>query len=104
MGVDSRTHRACVCTRSLGAGPPRSPLTANLFTRATPASPGRRVGTEENTLSNQRVPDKLPHVSAEQWLMGQEAAGQTTTDGRTRAPLHVAAMTTMLRLRFKQIQ
>lgn len=82
MGVDSRTHPAFVCTRSLRAVPTCSPLTASLFTRATPASPGRRVGTEENTLSNQCVPDKLPHVSAERWLVGQEAAGQTSTDGR----------------------
>lgn len=104
MGVDSRTHPAFVCTRSLRAVPTCSPLTASLFTRATP--PGRRVGTEENTLSNQCVPDKLPHVSAERWLVGREAAGQTSTDGQEEGreiPLHVPALTTMLRLRFKKI-
>lgn len=98
MGVDrqGRAPNVCLHTVPLSIFPPIPPLTANLFTRATPGSAGRHVRTEEYTVSNQHVPDKLPQVGAERWVVGQEAAGQTTTEGREEArdEFHIPLLTT----------
>lgn len=96
VAVDRPGRAPCVClhTVPLSIFPPIPPLTANLFTRATAASAGRHVRTEENTVSNQHVPDKLPQVGAERW-----AVGQTTTEGREegRDEFHIPLLTTMRR-------
>lgn len=80
------------------------PLSPRAFTRVPPAAVERHMQTEENTLGNQDVPDKLPQVRAEVWALDGAVGSRTNKrrgqEGRMRAPFHIPALTTALRLNF----
>lgn len=100
--VDCRSANVTVCTPSPCALPLRPPA-------CLPEEhlPPPRTQMEENTVDNQDILDKLPHISMESWAadgaMGCRMNKHGGQGGRMRASFHILALTATLRLNLKKI-